>query len=202
MPSSNNWPSETRSLSASRPPPNPLDRRSNDASSRGTRIVDSAPFIAPSCQANQRTMSAEAHPAVDIAALTARMGQGDETAYRMFYELYFHRLLRYLLVVSGGREETAREALQLALLRVVRHIRRFELEETFWSWLTVLARSAVVDEERKRHRYLAFLDRFLRREQIEAATNFEADARLQELLTANLDTLPWEERELIQRKYF
>jgi RNA polymerase sigma-70 factor (ECF subfamily) len=138
----------------------------------------------------------------DIEALTARMAKGDEDAYRMFHELYFHRLLRYLLVVTGGREEAAREALQLALLRVVRHIRRFDLEEAFWSWLTVLARSAVVDEERKRHRYLAFLDRFFRREQIEAATNCEADARLQELLSANLDTLPWEERELIQRKYF
>jgi len=147
-------------------------------------------------------MPAEAHPSIDISALTARMAAGDEDAYRMFHELYSRRLLRYLLVVTGGREEAAREALQLALLRVVRHIRRFELEETFWSWLTVLARSAVVDEKRKRHRYLAFLDRFLRREQIEAATNFEADARLKELLTANLERLPWEEREVIQRKYF
>ena len=92
--------------------------------------------------------------------------------------------------------------MQLALLRVVRHIRRFESEDTFWSWLTVLARSAVVDEERKRHRYLAFLDRLFRREQIEAATNVEADTRLRELLTAVLDTLPWDERELIRRKYF
>ena len=147
-------------------------------------------------------MPAEAHPSIDISALTAHMAAGDEDAYRMVHELYSRRLLRYLLVVTGGREEAAREALQLALLRVVRHIRRFELEETFWSWLTVLARSAVVDEKRKRHRYLAFLDRFLRREQIEAATNFEADARLKELLTANLERLPWEEREVIQRKYF
>ena len=147
-------------------------------------------------------MPAEAHPSIDISALTARMAAGDEDAYRMFYELYSQRLLRYLLVVTGGREEPARDALQLALLRVVRHIRRFESEDTFWSWLTVLARSAVVDEERKRHRYLAFLDRLFRREQIEAATNVEADTRLQELLTANLDTLPWDERELIRRKYF
>ena len=138
----------------------------------------------------------------DIAALTARMAKGDEDAYCMFHELYFHRLLRYLLVVTGGQEEAAREALQLALLRVVRHIRRFDLEEAFRCWLTVLARSAVVDEQRKRHRYLAFLDRFFRREQIEAATDCETDARLQESLSANLDTLPWNERDLIQRKYF
>ena len=148
-------------------------------------------------------MPADAPPPVDVAALTGRMAKGDEDAYRMFHELYFRRLLRYLIVVTGGREEPAREALQVALLRVVRHIRRFDAEPVFWSWLTVLARSAVVDEQRKRHRYLAFLDRFFRREQIETvATTVEAEGRLQELLTANLDTLPWNERDLIQRKYF
>jgi RNA polymerase sigma-70 factor (ECF subfamily) len=147
-------------------------------------------------------MPTEAQPPVDIAALTARLAAGDENAYYMFHQLYFHRLLRYLLVVTGGQEEAAREALQLALLRVVRHIRSFESEQAFWSWLAVLARSALVDEERKRHRYLAFLDRFFRREQVEAATNVEADARLQELLAASLESLPWDERELIQRKYF
>jgi RNA polymerase sigma factor (sigma-70 family) len=148
-------------------------------------------------------MPEDAPPPVDVAALTGRMAKGDEDAYRMFHELYFRRLLRYLIVVTCGREEPAREALQLALLRVVRHIRRFDAEPVFWSWLTVLARSAVVDEQRKRHRYLAFLDRSFRREQIEtAATTVEAEGRLQELLTANLDTLPWNERDLIQRKYF
>ena len=130
------------------------------------------------------------------------MAAGDEDAYRMFHELYFQRLLRYLLVVTGGREEAAREALQLTLLRVVRHVRKFSSEETFWSWLTVLARSSVVDEARKRHRYFAFLERFFQHAQIEAAVNPDADARLQEMLAANLDILPPDECELIKRKYF
>ena len=130
------------------------------------------------------------------------MAKGDETAYRMFYELYFHRLLRYLLVVTAGREEAAREAVQLAFLRVVRHIRKFDSEPAFWSWLTVLARSAVVDEERKRHRYLAFLDRFFLGRQIEAAADLDAEGRLHELLQANLDALSCDQRELIRRKYF
>src|SRR5207302_7977830 len=85
-------------------------------------------IVAP-CPACELKMSAEAQPAVDIAALTAGMAKGDEDAYRMFHELYFHRFLRYLLVVMGGREEAAREALQLSLLRVVRHIRKFDSEE-------------------------------------------------------------------------
>ena len=165
-------------------------------------VATLANSIVASCPACESTMSAEAQPSVDLAALTACMAKGDEDAYRMFHELYFQRLLRYLLVVTGGREEAAREALQLALLRVVRHIRKFDSEEAFWSWLTVLARSAVVDEERKRHRYLAFLDRFFQREEVEAVADSDADERLNELLEQNLDTLSWDERELVNRKYF
>src|SRR6266540_2080795 len=100
-------------------------------------------------------------PSADLPSITARMTRGDEAAYRTFYELYFHRLLRCLLVLTGGREDAAREALQLTLVRVVRHIRRFESEEIIWSWLTVLARSSLVDEERKRKRYFGLLDRFI-----------------------------------------
>jgi len=84
------------------------------------------------------------------------MAGGDEAAYRQFYDAYFDRLLRYLLVVTGGNEEAAREALQLALVRVVRHVKTFETEEKFWSWLTVLARSAFADESRKRGGILPF----------------------------------------------
>ena len=94
-----------------------------------------------------------------MAALTRRMADGDELAYCTFYDAYFNRLSRYLLVVTAGDEDAAREALQSALLRVVRHIKVFPSEPVFWSWLTVLARSALSDQTRKRRRYLAFLDR-------------------------------------------
>ena len=36
----------------------------------------------------------------------------------------------------------------------------------------------------------------------EAVAASHAEARLEELLAANLDMLPWDERELIRRKYF
>ena len=142
-------------------------------------------------------------PTQDIAALTARMARGEEAAYRQFHETYFPRLLRYLLVVSGGREETAKDALQATLLRVVRHIRRFEREEIFWSWLTVLARSALVDEERRHLRYRSLLDRFLRRaEPAPTRADHEADAELLRLLDHNLAALPADDRALVARKYF
>jgi RNA polymerase sigma-70 factor (ECF subfamily) len=148
-------------------------------------------------------MSDETSLPLEIAALTVRMVRGDETAWREFYDGFFNRLLRYLLVVTNGREETAREALQLTLMRVVRNIRNFDSEAAFWSWLTVLARSSVVDEARKRNRYLALLERFFRAESIvTGADESDADAHLIQLLEQRVANLPPEERDLIERKYF
>ncbi|MHB8523087.1 MAG: RNA polymerase sigma factor [Limisphaerales bacterium] len=143
--------------------------------------------------------------APDIAALTRRMVRGDEAAYRDFYGLFFNRLLRYLLVLTNGREDTAREALQLTLLRVVRHIKTFDAEPAFWNWLVVLARSAVVDEARKGNRYRALLDRFIGQASAPATVSDpdpDADARLLVSLESRLAGLPPDERDLIDRKYF
>jgi len=139
----------------------------------------------------------------ETAALTRAMARGDETAYRLFYDAYFDRLLRYLLVVTGGREEAAREALQLTLIRVVRHVRPFDAEEKFWSWLTVLARSALADETRKRHRYFSFLEKFARHQEtgLAAMNNGEADAQLRAVLDKKLTALPADERQLVEQKY-
>src|SRR5437667_12869071 len=93
--------------------------------------------ICPPYVVERECMEQPAHrPPIAIDALTAQMSRGDEAAYRTFYDLYFGRLLRYLLVVTHGQEEAAREALQLTLLRVVRYIKVFRSEEVFWSWLT------------------------------------------------------------------
>lgn len=120
-------------------------------------------------------------PAQLVAALTRAMVAGDETAYGQFNEAYCPRLYRYLLVVAAGDEELAREALQAACIRVVRHIKVFSDETIFWNWLTVLARTAFADQRRKRSRYRAFLDRFTLHARVDAAGHAEdrqADARL------------------------
>lgn len=132
------------------------------------------------------------------------MAQGEETAYRTFHDAYFDRLSRYLLVVTAGDEDAAREALQSALVRVVRYIKVFPSDAVFWSWLTVLARSALGDQTRKQRRYLAFLDRFTRhnRTQQAAPDDAGADARLASLLERSLGALPFEERRLVEAKYF
>jgi RNA polymerase sigma-70 factor (ECF subfamily) len=168
----------------------PRLRGDKAATAEGDLIEDGSPGVLP-------------HQVPDITTLTRAMARGGEAAYREFYNVYFDRLLRYLLVVTGGNEESAREALQLALVRVVRHVKPFDTEEKFWSWLTVLARSAFVDEGRKRRRYFAFLERFTRQREPEPSgmDNGEADEQLRVLLERNLIALPVEERELVEQKY-
>jgi len=142
----------------------------------------------------------------EVRDLTTRMAKGDEAAWREFERRYFTRLLRYLIVVTGGREEAAREALQSALLRVVRYVKPLATEEIFWGWLTVVARSCVVDEQRRRTRYFALLERFFQRRQIDEAAlqppPAGAPTDLVALLEQNLTTLSVDERALVERKYF
>lgn len=132
------------------------------------------------------------------------MVAGDENAYRVFHEAYFHRLSRYLLVVARGDEEAARDALQAAFVRVARHIKVFDDETRFWNWLTVLARTAFADQRRKRSRYLSFLDRFTEHARAEAVCggDGEADGHLLAGLDHGIRSLPPDERELVERKYF
>jgi RNA polymerase sigma-70 factor, ECF subfamily len=141
-------------------------------------------------------------PAAETARLTSAMARGDEAAYHEFHRCYFDRLHRYLIVVMHGHDTAARDALQHTFLRVVRHVRQFDSEEAFWSWLTVLARSAAADEARRERRYLAALDRFLQRRVEEPVDHHDADARLRLLLAAAVAGLPDDERTLIDQKYF
>ena len=160
-------------------------------------------IVAPLSLPHSPAMPDDRASSADIAALTTRMARGDEAAWREFYELYFNRLLRYLLVLARGHEEAAREALQLTLLRVVKHVRKFDSEEALWGWLTVLGRSSVVDEQRKRTRYLAVLDRFLNQvEDAGTTANTDADAHLLKLLDAHMVGLESDEQDVVRRKYF
>lgn len=140
--------------------------------------------------------------------MTRSMSRGDEMAYRTFHSAYFDRLLRYLLVVTAGNEEAAREALQSTMIRVARHIKVFTTEETFWSWLTRLARCSLADESRKRRRYFRFLERFalfsrpFSREVGVVRKEEDTEEALRASIERHLKGLPADEQALIERKYF
>ena len=141
-------------------------------------LTGSAPCTDLDNQVHQTKVGADSAVAdspatLDVALLTRSMVNGDEAAYRTFYDRYFHRLSRYLLVVTRGDEDTTREVLQATLVRVVRHIKTFPDEAAFWNWLAVLARSALGDQGKRRRRYLAFLDRFTQHAQIEHSASHD-----------------------------
>lgn len=139
-----------------------------------------------------------------VRRLTAALAAGSEEAFREFHAAYFDRLLRYLIVVTRGDEQAAREALQETFTRVVRHARCFDDEGKFWSWLTVLARSAATDAQRKRRSYWRLLTSYAlswlpsQPAQIE---DDETDERLHALLLEGLKDLRAEDRTLIESKY-
>jgi RNA polymerase sigma-70 factor, ECF subfamily len=119
----------------------------------------------------------------------------------MNFESYFPRLFRYLLVVTRGNEELARELLQQTMIKVARHIYLFRDEAAFWRWLTVLARTSAMDEARKRQRYFSFLDRFWnwRRHVLPAEPDHEQV--FDTLLKEQLNKLKPDERAIIEQKY-
>ena len=125
-------------------------------------------------------------------------------AWRTFYDAYFDRLWRYLLVVSAGNEDAAREALQAALVRASHHVKVFADETVFWSWLTVVARTALADESKKRRRYFSFLDRFTSQSNVElnGAHDEQTDERLKELLERHVALLLPDEQKIVEQKYF
>lgn len=131
------------------------------------------------------------------------MANGDEEAFREFHAAYFHRLLRYLFVVTRGDEDAARDALQETFTRAARHVRAFDSEEAFWGWLTLIARNAAADRHRKQKRYGALLSRFALfwKTQQEPDHPIEEDD-LDRLLMEATSTLPPMERSLIGEKYF
>ena len=133
-----------------------------------------------------------------VGSLSERMRPGGSSI-----RAYFDRLLRYLLVVCRGDEHAARESLQAALVKIVRHVRHFDREEAWWSWLTVVARSCVVDAARRHSRYRALLARYARF--FSPTSSFtppsSTEDRLPDLLEECLGTLPVAERALLAAKY-
>src|SRR5688500_4037155 len=114
---------------------------------------------APSVELGMPSRAADACVPSAVAQLTGAMRRGDEEAYREFFRLYFHRLLAYLIVVTRGDEELARDLLQQTMIKVAKHIRVFDDEAVLWRWLALLARTAAVDNGRKSQRYFGFLKR-------------------------------------------
>ena len=89
-----------------------------------------------------------AYEPVSLSQLTRDMARMNDEAWREFHQRYFHRLYHYALKLHRGDHASAEDSVQSGFLRAVRNIKRFDDEEVFWSWLTLLVRCAAADQGR------------------------------------------------------
>ena len=171
----------------------------NPAFIQGTNALLSIRLIGT--KAVERTSTRDLAPG-DVESLTRRLAAGEETAFSEFHARYFDRLYQFLLVVSHGHEDEAKEALQQTFLRVVRYARVFNSEESFWCWLKTVARSVARDAGRKQQRYWGLLKRFaVWTGQAVPNSLVDPDNRLRAELDETLTELAPEERLLLESKY-
>jgi RNA polymerase sigma-70 factor (ECF subfamily) len=138
----------------------------------------------------------------EVRELTTAMAEGSEAAYDRFYQIYFDRLYRHVLVLTRGDEPLAREILQQLLLRVVRYVKATENERMLWAWLKQIARSCHVDWLRRHAKDSAAISlENIHEQQIESAPAAEEEP-LFEALEICLGQLEAPERELLHVIYF
>jgi RNA polymerase sigma factor (sigma-70 family) len=137
-----------------------------------------------------------------VDELTTRMASGDEEAFKVFHDLYCDRLFRYLIVLCRGDEESSRDLLQIACLKVVRSIRPFADEGALWNWLAAIARNSFLDAVRRLRRCPG-LEPISESSHLTIIEHQPDEERM--LVTALNDALaqlPQEERGLIESFYF
>jgi RNA polymerase sigma-70 factor (ECF subfamily) len=137
----------------------------------------------------------------EVRGLTGKIAKGNHEAFDRFYNAYFNRIHRYLLVLAGGKEDRVSDALQDTLIRIVRYMKPFADEEGLWNWVRSVARSAYIDQARKRQRSGAVLSLAVPESAPAAEPARDEEGALKEMLADCLPLLEGEERALIEGKY-
>jgi RNA polymerase sigma-70 factor (ECF subfamily) len=133
--------------------------------------------------------------------LTEQMVNGEEEAFREFHRLYSDRLFRFLLVLTRGGEDLARELCQTTMVKVVRAIRVFDDEAHLWNWLGSIARNNFIDALRKRRCSPEIVP--FETEGEKAAGSVETnESELMTALQEAMEDLEPSERNLLEHFYF
>jgi len=138
----------------------------------------------------------------DISGLTKGMAAGDETFFGIFYEHYYDRLFRYLIVLTRGDESHTRDLLQVTLVKVLRSIKPFVEECQLWQWLKTIARNTFLDSIRQASRSPNLIPLFeADAGHTQAPIDDDEQRLLLEALDACLSDLAPHDRELVDACY-
>ena len=107
-------------------------------------IASVRPFFAKATAANADVQARRESLAIAEGLKRQKAGLLDELIVR-----YQHRLLRYLLFLTGNRD-TAEDLFQEVWMRVLVHGAQFNGRSRFETWLFTIARNLVIDQRRKR----------------------------------------------------
>lgn len=97
-------------------------------------------------------------PPFDIHEITSAIVQSNEEAFNIFYRAYFGRLYQYLLSITHGDEDTVRDVIQEAMIRIIRYMKPFREEHIFWNWLVRVVRTTFIDYLRKHKKEKAIIE--------------------------------------------
>ena len=136
-----------------------------------------------------------------VRRLTEKMVAGEEAAFEEFHGLYSDRLFRFLLVLTRGSEDMAREICQMTMVKVARSIRVFDEEEHLWFWVGSVARNNFIDALRKRKRSPKMVA-FEAEAQMVTMRVEAYESELMAALRESMDDLDLSERSLLADFYF
>lgn len=131
--------------------------------------------------------------------LAATVARGDESAFRQLYDRYHARLLRMVVVLSGGDQAVAHEVVQFVMLTAAKKLRQIESENHLWHWLARVAHQQLAKAWRHRHREPTLVSLA---EVSEFVGEVEPDTVLEESLDAALLMLAPDERQTVEWFYF
>ena len=141
------------------------------------------------------------------------MLQGNEAAFRYFFDSYFPRVYRFALPRVGGDVEAGKEVVQATLTKAIRNLASFRGEAALFSWLCQICRRQIVDHVRANRRHadnVVLIDDSpeLRAalEAVEAPIEDEpshgyANAETRRLIRSVLDRLPGRYGDVLEWKY-
>jgi len=167
-------------------------------------VVTSMPLTLPERQpqADVKALPGqESSNAADAGArrLSAAVARGDEAAFRELYDSYHERVFRLALVIGGGDEALAREAVQSVFLTAASKLRRVDSEAHLWNWLARVARQQIGKVWRQKGQEAAMVPMA---ELPDCSLVEPSDSELEEKLDAALLRMTSEERQLIEWFYF
>lgn len=149
----------------------------------------------------------------DEQQLVRRMLDGDERAFREFFDEYFARLYRFALPRLNGSADAAQEVVQATLCRAVRRLDTFRGEAALFTWICQICRRQIADHVREHRRHAEQVVLIEDSPQVQAALDAIAapegeqpESRLAQgqvasLVRAVLDRLPARYGDALEWKY-